>query len=722
MIDTFALRTIRFTTREGQAMFTFTTAKKRSAATIVGSRPKRLLRRFSTLVIAIAALVSIAKMPCGAGDEFTFGASIAPYGTVSRIVGSPDDGDLPGKPDDEAFYLDSRRSPRGEPGLAVPPSRAPDRRVVPDRGRENSSSPAERTQRKLTSRYGNPMTVRMLRSLSPEQSVEFYREVSGLIDSRNLDPPSYQTRVDRARSNLQEALANEAFRRANGIANDSAALAAFRRELQRLDAEPIAHEAAADEMLRQTMQSANRAGVAPAAVALEFVCGATDALDPFSGFIPATSRGKSLDELAGHIVGIGVEIAPSDDGLRIVKALPNSPAADAGLKAGDIIESVDGHDMAGVTPDAAANVIAGRPGSQVVLRVRRDTRIGQFTLLRRGVELHTVSDVKMLGPNVGYLKLEKFAETSRSEIDHALSALGERGMRSLILDVRGNPGGLLTSAVAVSSKFLAQGPIVVTRGRNPADNSVEYCRGDGATDVALVVVVDEQSASASEIFAAAMQDNDRALIVGRRTFGKGCVQSHFPLQTVAGDLSLTTAHFYSPRGHLIHGEGVVPDVFVSLERSSASSIRAGLPTGTAWERDADLAAAYAAATSGHRRERSQAGTADNGRVLKMTGASVAEIIENSACPVVVEFGAPWCPHCRVLAPIVDELASKWEGRVRFAKVDVDANRDISVRYQIKDLPTLLVLIGGREVDRIVGVASQSEIVRRLEHAALGQSD
>ena len=421
-------------------------------------------------------------------------------------------------------------------------------------------------------------------------------------------------------------------------------------------------------------------------------------------------------------MGIGVEIAANDDGLRIVKALPNSPAADAGLKAGDIIESVDGRDLVGMTPDAAANLISGRPGSQMSLRVRRDTLIGQFTLVRREIALHTVSNVKMLDRNVGYLKLDKFAETSRGEIDHALSELGDHGMRSLILDLRGNPGGLLTSAVAVSSKFLNQAPIVMTRGRNPSDSSVETSRGENTTAVALVVVVDEESASASEIFAAAMKDHGRALIVGRRTYGKGSVQTHFPLQTVSGELSLTTAHFYSPRGHLIYGEGVAPDVFVSIEQPNESSRRASDQTGVPWERDADLVAAYAAATSGHRFERSQVGTASNGRMVRMTSASLAELVESSDCPVVVEFGASWCPHCRAVSLIVDELAIKWEGRVRFARVDAEENQDTAARYQIEHLPTLLVIVGGREVDRIVGIGDKAEFVRRLQRAALSQDD
>ena len=220
-------------------MFTFTIAARLPGMAIVGLQPHRILRRFATLNIAITAFLALARMSCGAGDEFPVVVSISPNCTVSRTVDPPDDTALPGKPDDEAFSY-SRHSSYSVRRSAVPPSRSSNPTSVPERGGQNSSSERERTQRKLTSRYGNPMTVQMVRSLSPGQSIEFYQEVSRLIDSHHLDPPAYETRVERALWNLRQALANDAFRQANGISNDSATQSAFRRELLRLSDESIA--------------------------------------------------------------------------------------------------------------------------------------------------------------------------------------------------------------------------------------------------------------------------------------------------------------------------------------------------------------------------------------------------------------------------------------------------------------------------------------------------
>jgi carboxyl-terminal processing protease len=192
--------------------------------------------------------------------------------------------------------------------------------------------------------------------------------------------------------------------------------------------------------------------------------------------------------------------------------------------------------------------------------VRREDRAADIPLVRRRVEVHSVSEVKMLEQNVGYIKLDKFAQNSSEEFDRALWGLYRDGMKSLVIDVRGNPGGLLTTAIQMSNKFVPSGTLVSTRGRDLADNTVEYASRQRAWKLPLVVLVDGNSASASEIFAAAVQENGRGLIVGERTYGKGTVQTHFPLQTVSANLRLTTAQFFSPSGRVMAGAGVEPDI------------------------------------------------------------------------------------------------------------------------------------------------------------------
>jgi C-terminal peptidase prc len=427
----------------------------------------------------------------------------------------------------------------------------------------------ELIQRKLTNRYGNPAILRLVHSLSPQQSTEVYLEVSGLIDARHLKPSTYDARVKQAVKNLSLALENPIFLRANSVGEDPSRLDAFRGDLQRVvNGQPVKNADDAYQAMQWTMQAAERdAGLRPTVVALEFIFGATDSLDKYSAFVPAIGRGSPSAELEDHIVGIGVEIKADEHGMLIANALPGGPAAEAGLRKGDLIESINGQKVTGATIDSAVDLITGPSGSQITLGVRRDERFAEVKLVRRRVEVHSVSEVKLLENNVGYIKLDKFAQNSSEEFDKALWDLYRQGMKSLIVDVRGNPGGLLTTAIQLSNKFVPSGTIVATRGRDATDNTVEYAHRDRTWKTPLVVLVDENSASASEIFAAAVQENSRGLIVGRRTYGKGTVQTHFPLQSVQGTLRLTTAQFFSPAGREMAGAGVEPDVHVEAERA-----------------------------------------------------------------------------------------------------------------------------------------------------------
>ena len=425
-------------------------------------------------------------------------------------------------------------------------------------------------QRKLTSHYGNPAVLRLLHSLSAQQSLEVYLEVSGLIDARHLKPSTYDARVKQAVKNLCAALDNPSFLRANELGDDPGRLDSLRRDFMRVaEGQPIKGADDAYQALQWTMQTAERdAGLRPTAVALEFIFAATDSLDKYSAFVPAmTGKGSPSAELEDHVVGIGVEIKADERGMLIANALPGGPAAEAGLRGGDIIESINGQRVSGGTLDSAVDLISGPAGSQLTLSVRRDERVAEVKLVRRRVEVHSVSEVKMLENGVGYIKLEKFAQNSSEECDKALWDLYRQGMKSVVVDVRGNPGGLLTTAIQMSNKFVPSGTIVSTRGRDATDNTVEYAHRDRTWKLPLVVLVDENSASASEIFAAAVQENGRGVIVGRKTYGKGTVQTHFPLQTIPGVLRLTTAQFFSPTGRTMAGAGVEPDVHVDAEQS-----------------------------------------------------------------------------------------------------------------------------------------------------------
>ena len=353
-----------------------------------------------------------------------------------------------------------------------------------------------------------------------------------------------------------------------GLNVSAAAEQAFLRELDSyLAGQPVRSANDALRVMSAVASIANRQLRVPAsAVGAEFIYGATESLDKYSAFNPEapTAMPSASTGLEDSVVGIGVEIKPHDQGIIVLKALRGSPAQRGGVQRGDIVVGVNGQRLGGRTMDFAVDQIAGPMGSPVLLDILRDGRTMQISLRRERVRVYSVSEVQMLDPTekIGYIKLDKFAESTMQEMDEALWTLYRQGMQSLVLDLRGNPGGLLTTAIELSDTFLPTGTIVSTRGRTAQDNTMEQATRPKTWKTPLVVLVDENSASASEIFAAAIQENGRGLIVGRKSYGKGTVQTHFPLRTVSGNLKITTAHFFSPTGRVMADAGVTPDIAV----------------------------------------------------------------------------------------------------------------------------------------------------------------
>ncbi|HUG90436.1 MAG TPA: S41 family peptidase [Planctomycetaceae bacterium] len=439
---------------------------------------------------------------------------------------------------------------------------------APAPARDSVGDAAKEIQDRISARYRNPVVVRLVQATSTAQALAVYREASTLIDSRHLDPASYEARVKRAVLNLVYASQNPDFLAANRLSPTSAQVQSFREAVLRLlESRPARSAADAQNMISWTSDLASRhLGLRATPVVFEFVFAAAESLDKYSGFEPEEPRRDlSASVLDDHVVGIGVEIKPHDDGIEVVKALREGPAARGGIVAGDIITQVNGRNLRGQSLDYAVDLIAGPAGSSLTVRILRDGRSSLLTLTRARVTVYSVSDVRMLGgpDKVGYVKLDKFAASTMDEVDRALWQLYQQGMKALVLDVRGNPGGLLTTAIALADKFLPAGEIVSTRGRSAGDNSSERARFEQTWKTPLVVLIDKDSASASEIFAAAIQENGRGLVVGERSFGKGTVQTHFPLRSVSGNLRLTTALFYSPRGRAMADAGVEPDIRVA---------------------------------------------------------------------------------------------------------------------------------------------------------------
>jgi len=427
---------------------------------------------------------------------------------------------------------------------------------------------SEKIEMRLSSRYGNPVVERFVKGTNANRFAELYLETSRLIDSRHIEPTTYQVRVSQAAENLRHAIGNDQFRRVFGLNTSAAQNQAFLRELDGyVSSQQVRTANDALRVMSGVASMASRTlGLSANAIAAEFVYGATESLDKYSSFNPEAPamRPSASTGLEDSVVGIGVEIKPHDQGVIVVKALRGSPAERAGVQRGDIVTSVNGQNIGGRTMDFAVDQIAGPQGSPVLLSVLRDGRPVQLSMRRETVRVYSVSDVQMLDASskVGYIKLDKFAEASSQEMDEALWSLYRQGMQSLVIDLRGNPGGLLTTAIQLSDKFLPNGTIVSTRGRTTEDNTQETAHREQTWKTPLVVIVDENSASASEIFAAAIQENGRGLVVGRRSYGKGTVQTHFPLRAVGGNLKITTARFYSPTGRVMADAGVTPDIAV----------------------------------------------------------------------------------------------------------------------------------------------------------------
>lgn len=279
-------------------------------------------------------------------------------------------------------------------------------------------------------------------------------------------------------------------------------------------------------------------------------------LDPHSAYIPASERLAANRDLEGSFYGIGVSFQILNDTIYVLEVINGGAAEEAGMQPGDRIVAVDGRNVAGVgvTENDVFSSLRGPEGTTVNVEVKRFNSPGliPYTLVRGEVPVSPIDASYMINDSTGYLRLGKFSDNTYDEALTTLVQLKYLGAKQFILDIRGNGGGYMFPAVRLANEFLTPGSVIVsTRGRSMADNRTIYADGSGAfTDEKLVVLVDEFSASSSEIFSGAMQDNDRGLIIGRRTFGKGLVQQPFELPD-SSEFRLTVQRYYTPSGRCI---------------------------------------------------------------------------------------------------------------------------------------------------------------------------
>jgi len=314
------------------------------------------------------------------------------------------------------------------------------------------------------------------------------------------------------------------------------------------------------------------------------VKGLVASLDPHSAFLDASAYDEMRVNTAGNYSGVGIEIAVDDGRVIVVSPIEGSPAARAGLLAGDVITAVDGQDLSTQELDSAIARLRGLSGSRVGITVRRDGTAEplEFDLQRSRVHVPTVRFAALPG-GYGYLSVAQFTESTPADLDEALLGLDAEiagPLLGLVLDLRGNPGGVLESSVIIADKFLDKGVIVRADGRAPdARFAMNATPGDVLNGAPLVVLVDGGSASGAEIVAGALRDHGRATLIGQRTFGKGSVQTVIPLREGQA-LKLTTSRYYTPSGASIHELGLEPDVVVADEQRTAATVPAAVAPDT----------------------------------------------------------------------------------------------------------------------------------------------
>ena len=276
-------------------------------------------------------------------------------------------------------------------------------------------------------------------------------------------------------------------------------------------------------------------------------------LDPHSNFFDSRQFALLREDQRGKYYGVGMVVAPRENHTVVMSPYVGAPAYNAGLRPGDVIVKVDEKATDGLTTSEVADLLKGPKGTIVKITVTREGYADPlvFTVTRDEIPRHSVEIAFLLKPGIGYIRLSQFNETTDREIADALKMLGATSLDGLIFDMRGNPGGLLNEAVAVGDMFLEKGQTIVSyHGRSAPERRFTAIRGNQGMTVPVVVLVNNNSASAAEIVAGAIQDHDRGLIVGETTFGKGLVQTVQPLAENTG-LALTTARYYTPSGRLI---------------------------------------------------------------------------------------------------------------------------------------------------------------------------
>jgi carboxyl-terminal processing protease len=319
--------------------------------------------------------------------------------------------------------------------------------------------------------------------------------------------------------------------------------------------------------------------------------GMVTSLDPHSAYLDSEEFEETRLSTMGSYPGVGIEVAADGSAVKILHAIPGSPAEHAGLRAGDEIVAIDGKSV-GADVNGAIEHMRGTSGSTVTLTIHRSGKPGvmSFALRRANVEVHSVES-QSLALGYGYVRIEEFTDTTPDEVSAAIAKLqrdNPAGLRGLVLDLRDNPGGVLESGVAVADDFLDGGVILTAEGRTPdARFEMDATPGDLMNGAPIVVLVNSGTASAAEIVSAALKDHGRALLIGHKTYGKGTVQTVIPLR-YGGAVKLTTSRYFTPSGGSVQGTGILPDIVETGPERQPAEVMTARGSPALQSRDAEV--------------------------------------------------------------------------------------------------------------------------------------
>lgn len=418
-------------------------------------------------------------------------------------------------------------------------------------------------------RYSDASFTGQLLPLSRQEALSYLNDMLTKVRQQYVDSLGTTSFVAHGTESLYLALNNEKFLAKNAPQATPESTRRLRDQLRdRFWNYPATGIEEAQAVISQICDlSAQEVGLPAGAVVMEYIFGGCNALDDYSTYLTPSKLADLYNNIDGEFVGIGIEMkADLGRGLLLVNVLPESPADEGGAQPGDFITGIDNVDCRNMTTEEAATLLQGTPGSRVrLILADPETQEERTTLLtRRAVKVKSIPIAEIIDTvnGIGYIKLTGFQKTTAAELDAALLKLHREGMRALVFDLRGNPGGLLNSAVEVLDRFIEEGVLVSTRGRIGDQNWSYSAQRPGTWKTPLTLLVDGDSASASEVVAGAIKDHQRGTIVGRKTYGKWSVQSILPGMGETG-LRLTTAKFYSPAGNTYGKIGLEPDLAVA---------------------------------------------------------------------------------------------------------------------------------------------------------------